>query len=102
MVIWLWKHVSNVNFSNFFVNEQQGVDYKLYLFEKELLKKLFKPKIEVRNKQCFVSDWANDLSECAHVCAYMCMYASMLLSVLSLEVMSENNIKIRLRVGEKE
>jgi len=52
-----------------FVNEQQDVDYKLHLFEKELLKKLFKPERGVFNKQHFVSDWAIDLSQCAHVCA---------------------------------
>lgn len=71
MVICLWKHASNVNFSHFFVNEQQGEDYKLHLFEKELLKKLFKPKRGVCNKQCFVSDWAIDLSQCARVCIHV-------------------------------
>jgi len=94
----LFKHASNVNFNHFFVNEQQGVDYKLRLFEKDLLKKLFKPEVGVCNRQRFVSDWAIDLSQCAHVCACMCM----LLSVLSLEFMSENNIKIGLREQEKE
>jgi hypothetical protein len=98
--MWLWKHVSNVNF--FFLIEQQSVDYKLHLFEKELLEKLFEPKRGVCNQQRFVSDWAVDLSQFAHVCAYMCMCASMRLLVLSLGVMSENNIKIGLRDGEKE
>jgi len=61
----MYKHASNVNFNHFFVNEQQGVDYKLCLFEKDLLKKLFKPKRGVCNRQGFVSDWAIDLSQCA-------------------------------------
>ena len=102
MAVWLWKHASNVNFNQFFVNEQQDVDYKLHLFENKLLKKLFKPKRGVCNKHRFVSDWAIGLSQRAHVCAYMCICANMLLSVLNLEVMSENNIKIGLREGEKE